>query len=782
MRKILRRAFLAFLTCLMVFPAVGCNRFGGNILTEKDGAYALKKSGTGLKFYTSDEEFDAFINDFYSRHIRGNNDKSIGRVKQGAGRLFQRDYEAKFISFYDSTAQSGFGYDAMDNLSTHLDANYVTQYGSVMDASYPTFHNGSSADQSGGLGWPFVSGWRTGNYSVEFISEDGGWTINGEEDQGSFSGSGYWDYTFNGVVDESLVYESPVLNESIEYAPLIEISMNLKDLSSDGGQYPNIEDIIVSFKMAGGEWHSLSYYGEAMYNLTLLGNSTMRAWFPAYLHPEWEGTLEGLRVEIKPKAGKRLYLKNSVNYFRLQTDTRLTNNNAWYVTAMEEYMSYTGDADMMRRNLADIRRATMFMIYALKGETGLLKTDYIWGKTTTVVGKNKYGLQGNGWYDCWPTGTVNLQANIEFYNTLLAMAEIEELATEMGVDVGDTYIKNPYPYADGATDVLWTHTPETLRTLAARVKNRIRLDIDDGGLWNPETGRFAWAIYDEGSAGGAAGEPFDHGTTEFNLYTVTNGIATKNQAESIMSWITGERTVEGDDATGDDIYFYEFAPRVNTKSNRVDNVSIHNKRAFGEDIQNGGASLHVSYYDLIARYKYYGADNSFARFKEIQTWYEKVQSAGGRGEMFYRLYYSDLVAEYGSMYKPSGDGQVGVLGLDAEFYESSLLYATIPTTYFGLDSKQYHQLLVQPNVPTQLEYMAIENLMFENVRYDLYVKDTCVILSGVRGEADGKTVKITLRDDGGKLYVNNQETNGFSRADGYITIELPLEQCVVEIK
>ena len=150
--------------------------------------------------------------------------------------------------------------------------------------------------------------------------------------------------------------------------------------------------------------------------------------------------------------------------------------------------------------------------------------------------------------------------------------------------------------------------------------------------------------------------------------------------------------------------------------------------------------------------------------------------------MFYRLYYSDLVAEYGSMYKPSGDGQVGVLGLDAEFYESSLLYATIPTTYFGLDSKQYHQLLVQPNVPTQLEYMAIENLMFENVRYDLYVKDTCVILSGVRGEADGKTVKITLRDDGGKLYVNNQETNGFSRADGYITIELPLEQCVVEIK
>lgn len=781
MKKVLRAIVVFVLSCFTVVGTTGCDTTK-ELLVKSGDTYVINKSGKGLKFYSSDETFDAFINDFYARHIRGNNGLSIGRVKQGAGRLFQRDYEAKFISFYDSTAEAGFGYDAMDNLSTHLDANYVTQYGSVMDASYPNFHNGTSADQSGGLGWPFVSGYRTGNYSVEFISSTGGWTINGKEDQGTLTGSGYWDYTFNGVLGESLVYQSPELNESIQYAPLIEISMNIKDLSPDGGQHPNIEDIVVSFKMQGGEWHELSYYGEALYNPTLLGNSTMRAWFPAYLHPEWTGRLEGLKVEIKPKDGKRLQLKTSVNYFRLQTDTRLTNNNAWYVTAMEEYMSYTGDVEMMKRNLADIRRATMFMIYALKGETGLLTTDYIWGKTTTVVGKNKYGLQGNGWYDCWPTGTVNLQANIEFYNTLLAMAEIEELATEMGVDVGDTYVKNPYPYANDAEDILWEYTPETLRELANRVKNRIRLNVEDGGLWNPATGRFAWAIYDEDSAGGEAGEAFDHGTTEFNLYTVTNGIATKAQAESIMSWITGERTVAGDTATGDNIYFYDFAPRVNTKSNTIDNVSIHSKKEFGYDIQNGGASLHVSYYDLIARYKYYGPDNSFERFKGIQKWYEDVQTGGGSGENFYRTYYSGLISEYGSMYKLSGAGTVGALGLDVEFYESSLLYATIPTNYFGLDSKKYHQLTVQPNVPSQLQYMAIENLMFENVRYDLYVTDTRAVMSGVRGDATGKTVKFVFRDSGKKVFVNNQETNDFVKADGYIIVELPLGQCVVELQ
>lgn len=782
MKRFLRICLTLVLSFSMIFSAFGCGgNFDSGVLTKSNGLYALKKSGTGLKFYTSDSGFDAFINDFYSRHIRGNNDKSIGRVMQGSGRMFQHSYEAKFISFYDSTAEAGFGYDAMDNIGTHLDANYVTQYGSVMDSSYMRFHSGTdSMDQSSGMGWPFVSGYRTGNYFADFNKNDCDWTINGLSGQGTIT-DGYWKYTFNGTVNESLVWESPVLSESIQYAPMIEIGMNIKDLSSNGGQYPDIEDIIVSFKMVGGEWYSLSYYGDALYNLVLLGNSTVRAWFPVYLHPEWKGTLEGIKVEIKPEEGRKLKLETQLNYVCLQTDTRLTNNNAWYITGMEEYLSYNGDKEMTERNLADIRRATMFMIYALKGESGLLKTDYIWGKTTTFVDKNKFGLQGNGWYDCWPTGTVNLQANIEFYNALLAMAEIEELAADMGVDVGDTYIKNPHPFSDGAENILWEYTPETLRQLADKVKNRIRLNVADGGLWNPETGRFAWAIYDEGSKPGEAGEPFDQGTTEFNLYAVSVGIATKSQAESIMSWITGERTVDGDDATGEDIYFYEFAPRVNTKSQN-NNVSIHTLGSFGKDIQNGGASLHVSYYDIIARYKYYGADNSFERFKDIQTWYEKVQAAGGRGYNFYRAYYAELQAEYGSIYKPSGGGTVGAIGLDEEFYESSLLYATIPTTYFGLDSTKYHQLSVTPNVPTALDYMAMENLMFENVRYDLYVTDTGAVVSGIRGDATGKTVKFTFKDNGGKVYVNGSETSDFVRAGGYITVELPLGQCFVEIK
>ena len=72
--------------------------------------------------------------------------------------------------------------------------------------------------------------------------------------------------------------------------------------------------------------------------------------------------------------------------------------------------------------------------------------------------------------------------------------------------------------------------------------------------------------------------------------------------------------------------------------------------------------------------------------------------------------------------------------------------------------------------------------MFENVRYDLYASDTRVIISGIRGEAEGKTVKITLSDNGGTLYVNNTEAKNVSREGNYVTVELPLGKCVVEMK
>ena len=85
-----------------------------------------------------------------------------------------------------------------------------------------------------------------------------------------------------------------------------------------------------------------------------------------------------------------------------------------------------------------------------------------------------------------------------------------------------------------------------------------------------------------------------------------------------MSWIDGTRIVDGDDSQGEDIYFFQFAPRLHTKDAAGSSNSVVELKTFGTDIQNGGSSIHVAYYDLIARNKVYGVNNSFERFKKIQ--------------------------------------------------------------------------------------------------------------------------------------------------------------------
>lgn len=754
---------------------------GGGPLVEGENGYSIAKTGNGLHFYASDGGFADFLNDYYSRHVRENTDKSIGNVKLGQGWMFQKEWESQYLSWFDSTSRGIKGYDAMYNMSSGLDAVYVSDYGSVSVMTNIPYLNGTTTNGAA-HGWPFNYGQRTGNYAADFLDGSGGWTINGAADAGTFSGDGFWDYTFSGARGQSLVYEVSELGESIRYAPMIEIAFNFRDLSSDGAYDANIEDILVSWRMQDdSDWTTLSYYEDAIYNVPISGNGMLRAWFPVYLHPDWSGTLDGLRVEIVPKAGKALELVSSANYVRLETDTRLTNTNSWYINAMEEYVSFTGDTAMLERNLQDLRRAMMFQIYALDGQSGILKTNYIPGKTTTLVEKNMFGQQGNSWYDVIVTGNVNFLANLNFYKTLLSMAKLEEYAQALGIDVGDTYVKNPYPYADGAADILWTQTPETLRTLAEKVKTEVGKDVEDGGLWNPATGRFAWAIYDADSLGGEEGTASDYGYTEQNLMAVAYGFATDEQKESIMSWISGERTVAGDDSEGEDIYFYRYAPRLNTKDNKNDSTSIYQLSDFGEEIQNGGASMHVTFYDLLARTSYYGADNSFARYKEIQDWYEDVQSREGRGAAFYRQYYAEMLALYGNAYRMTGGGGTGPVGLDEEFYEAALLYAAVPYIYFGLDSTEFGTLLVQPDLPEALSYLAMENLMYHNVRYDLYISDGLTVISGVRGSAD-VTVRLTLdAPAGGEVYVNGQKANA-QQQGGKLVVEVPLENCTVEVR
>lgn len=747
----------------------------------------------GLRYESSDSSFDAFINDYYSRHVRDNSSKAIGTMKQGT-RGWWYNVSAKYNSFWNSTEDGVNGINHLEILQNYLDNCYVTQYGSVNDQALMKYYYGNeSRDQSYGIGWPFVSGSRTGNYSVDFKGEynnetqlyenDTGWTINGIETAGSFNGDGFWRYTFKGDTDESLVYESPEISVSTEYAPLFEIALSIKDLNAESYYSSSIKDIVVWWKSERNEWDSMSYYDYALYNREIASNGMIRAWFPTYLKDTWTGNINGLKVEIVPNNGQKLNISVSANYFALQTDTRLTTNNGYYLLAMEEYISNTGDVKMLKKHLNDMRKAVMFEIYALDGQSGLLKTDYIKGKTTTVVGPDMFGLQGNGWFDCNLTGTINFEANVVFYESLLAMINIENMAQQTGITVETPYIVNPYPFKEGSHNISWSYDRESLKELSDSVVETVRKDYTDGGLWNPETGRFAWAIFDEYSSDGLAGEAMDYGHTEINLIAVIDGIADEAQTQSIMSWIDGTRIVDGDDSTGEDIYFFRFAPRVHTKDASGSSNSVVVLKDFGTDVQNGGASIHVAYYDLLARNKAYGVDNSFARFKKIQSWYEEVKSYGGDDSSFYRTYYiQKKMATKDKQYTLAGGGTVGAVGVDYEFFEAALLYAALPTLYFGIDCTEYKVLTVEPCLPTALSYLKAYNFMFNNVVYNLKIKSNEVEISGVNQDATDIFVNVILSGDAGKtVNIDGKSYSDYVYGNGKYSVRIPFGNHTIKI-
>ncbi len=105
------------------------------------------------------------------------------------------------------------------------------------------------------------------------------------------------------------------------------------------------------------------------------------------------------------------------------------------------------------------------------------------------------------------------------------------------------------------------------------------------------------------------GIKYDYGFTFLNLEAIEAGIADEEKTKAILSWIDGERVIEGDTSTGEDIYNYVFAPR-NTTLAAEDSwwdylggkLPLSTEGGYNKYYMNGGASLYTEYYDIAARY------------------------------------------------------------------------------------------------------------------------------------------------------------------------------------
>ena len=441
---------------------------------------------------------------------------------------------------------------------------------------------------------------------------------------------------------------------------------------------------------------------------------------PLYKHPEWNGKIKRIRfcLSATENPPETFYINSIFTHW----DTRHLVNNAIYIKAAFEYFRWTGDRDFLQQMMPRLRTAMHYMMEEGRG----LELKHIrctWpghdGRPGYDVGSSGkkifhigHGKGGNYW-DLLPFGWDDMYTTTHYYAALLAMAQLEEAVQVAGIRGQES-----------ATAETRHVDPDFLRKHAADVKR-----TTNEKFWNEKDGRFVGTI-------DADGVMHDYGFTFVNLEAIHYGIASDDHARQIMEWINGARKVYGDTSRGTDIYKYRLAPRATTKRN-VEWYSFAwwgpETLPFGGQVQDGGAVLGFSFYDIMSRIKTLGADDAWKRLMEIREWDEEVQKYGG-----YRKYYKD--GKGGTTLQ--GGGTAGGIGIDFEFTESSMLSAVVPLGFMGLhpDGQVLH---IEPNLSAACSQMTVRNLKYQGVTMDITVtQDSAVIF--IRSAPPG-LLKIQFR-------------------------------------
>jgi hypothetical protein len=223
---------------------------------------------------------------------------------------------------------------------------------------------------------------------------------------------------------------------------------------------------------------------------------------------------------------------------------------------------------------------------------------------------------------------------------------------------------------------------------------------------------------------------------------------------------------------------------------------------YGEvQVQNGGAIMYTTFYDLMSRVRVNGANDAFARLKTIEKWYKDIydyyvtsENYNKKPDRFYWDYYcrgewenpknKTYIPQNGIKGTQERNDGGGVVGIDGEFLESLLVIAAMPYGFFGIQSLGGTTLQVQPQLPDALDFWGMENLSFGGVKYDLTIFENAVTLSAVRGNATDLNVQVILNapKKGEQVYVNGKATNRYTVKDGKVYITVPMEAATIAVK
>lgn len=375
-------------------------------------------------------------------------------------------------------------------------------------------------------------------------------------------------------------------------------------------------------------------------------------------------------------------------------DSRHNINNSNYVREWVEYLRWTGDIHSLRAHVDQIRNSIRYAIDEFNvDEYDVIKSDWVGHNGNSGIGYDEAGNRvirygegiGDNYWDLMPFGGQDALATMYFIDAADLLAELE--------DVIGGHPEWDIPATAGAL------SSDQLRGYAERARAAAR-----ERFFNPETGRFTVGIAEDGTSA-------DYGYTFLNQEAIYYRMASDAQAREIMDWIAGDRIVEGDTSTGADIYKFVFAPRTSTKRN-VDYYQYVWPFAasipFGFQIQDGGAGLGFTYYDLMARLRLRGADDAWERLREIAAWYRDVRDAGG-----YRAYYEGRTDA-----SLQGGGTPGGLGLDFEFIESVLATQVMLYGFMGVQPR-LDAMIVAPELPSAFTEFTITGVRYHDVAVDI---------------------------------------------------------------
>ena len=778
---------------------------GGFQFTLGAANRAEKESEESLYFTSSNADLDFFLNDFFKRHTgvweNGENQKVNSTIAGvDAEEFFNQEWVSMsyywFNSFEGYVDENGYNQDRLAGMNRRLAEIPIDDYGYVWSSNDRVRDPKSTIDAGEQkMGWPFPNSESVGIKHWEFNSGKESWTDNiSASASGGLYGKTLSNQSSN-ITFTSNSFSSWSSNKICTfYAPLLEFEVRIDDAT-------NIEDIYVWYTTSSATSFSedkrVSVKDKAFLNYDLgscTGEYNHILYLPMYAETAWgESTsiyVKQLKIEIALKSGKTLSGYVGLNYVRPTLDTRMSNNNSIYISSLRTAYDYTGDLDFLSEQMVKARKAYNFLMQMYDSTRKLKKESYLvghGGAKEGLTGSSLFGYSATnksiasaisqGYWDIMYMPEYDFQSNLYFQKALADMAYLEQVMIDNDLTPNnDTKAlsnvktaKRGGGYSTSQYRQYYTNIAK-MNTTASNNLGAIQANLADGGFWNPETGRFA-AGYDPN------GTLYDYGYVAWNLEAIYYGVATDDQASSIMTWLASEGS----------LYDYVFAPRSITVSGTdVLNGEYAAKKGewdFGDNCQYGGAILYTSFYDIMSRIKVNGKDDAFARLTAIQEWYKEiydyyVANDGSDPYDFYRYYYDNKGIQC------QGMGTAGAVGLDREFLESVLPMASVAYGFFGIDSVDGKTLQVAPELPDDLDYWKMENLAFNKVKYDLTIYDNAIQLNNVRGgDVSGLSLTVALNYTNGQtVYVNGVAVTPDKIADGKAYVTVDFGATIVEVK